>query len=133
MDSFDVTYRYPKSYELEHRVFHGVCSHLNSVGIELIDTKLEMGRLIEDASAILADEVFTPDSSRFCNSADIQEGRDPSWLDKQIARDYAEKIWRSDKKTPVLFPDDVLLQLTNTYRDLFERITERTLEQFQSY
>ena len=51
------------------------------------DTKLEFG-LDEDGKLVLADEVFTPDSSRFWDAADYKVGTSPKSFDKQFARDW---------------------------------------------
>jgi phosphoribosylaminoimidazole-succinocarboxamide synthase len=104
--------------------------YLRILGIELVDSKFEVGVDAEGRFAI-ADEFCTPDSSRFCESSSIQEGVDPPWLDKQIARDVAEKCWGENEKTPLHFEASVLEELTQTYVGLCSRVLGQSLAEFQ--
>lgn len=104
---------------------------LKGPGLEVIDTKFEFG-LDEDKQTILADEVLTPDSSRFARRNEIHEGENPPWFDKQVARDWAEKHWGLRPKVPLVFPPLVVHQLKENYLDLCEMVTGMPLSKFQS-
>ena len=67
-------------------------------GVIVADTKLEFGRA-KNGNLVLADEVLTPDSSRFWPAGDYEPGRPQHSLDKQYLRDWATAIgW--DRKPP---------------------------------
>lgn len=91
-------------------------------GIIVADTKLEFGRAA-DGTLVLADEVLTPDSSRFWPAEEYQPGRPQHSLDKQYLRDWSAKTeW--DRKPPgPRIPADVVAAMTARYTDLFERLT----------
>ena len=76
---------------------------------------------------MLADEVLTPDSSRFWPADDWQPGRAQPSYDKQFVRDWllsAESGWdRSSGAAPPALPDDVVEQTRATYIEAFERLT----------
>jgi phosphoribosylaminoimidazole-succinocarboxamide synthase len=91
-------------------------------GIIVADTKLEFGRA-KDGTLVLADEVLTPDSSRFWPADSYQPGRPQHSFDKQYLRDWSTSIgWDHTEPGPEI-PDDVLSVLTARYTELFERIT----------
>jgi phosphoribosylaminoimidazole-succinocarboxamide synthase len=93
-----------------------------SRGIIVADTKLEFGRA-PDGTLVLADEVLTPDSSRFWPADEYQPGRPQHSLDKQYLRDWSATIdW--DRKPPgPEIPVDVVAAMTARYNELFERLT----------
>jgi phosphoribosylaminoimidazole-succinocarboxamide synthase len=91
-------------------------------GIIVADTKLEFGRA-KDGTLVLADEVLTPDSSRFWPAASYSPGRPQHSFDKQYLRDWSISIgWDRTAPGPEI-PDDVLDALTARYAELFETIT----------
>jgi phosphoribosylaminoimidazole-succinocarboxamide synthase len=93
-------------------------------GIIVADTKLEFGRA-KDGTLVLADEVLTPDSSRFWPADSYSPGRPQHSFDKQYLRDWSTSIgWERTEPGPEI-PDDVLAVLTARYAELFERITGR--------
>ncbi len=97
-------------------------AHARERGIILADTKLEFG-LDDDGTLVLADEAFTPDSSRFW-PADVYRpgGAQPSF-DKQFVRDYCESLdWDKTDPGPSL-PDDVVEGTRLRYIEAFERLT----------
>jgi phosphoribosylaminoimidazole-succinocarboxamide synthase len=105
---------------------------LNRVGIEMIDSKFEVGESPHCSGLpIIADEFGTPDSSRFCELSEIQEGSTPTWLDKQVLRDEAEMFWNGGKKAPVQFSSEAIERTTKLYLNIFERITGKSLDEFQ--
>jgi phosphoribosylaminoimidazole-succinocarboxamide synthase len=97
-------------------------------GIVLADTKFEFGRR-PDGTLVLADEVLTPDSSRFWPLDAWQPGRPQPSFDKQFVRDWltsAESGWdrRSGAEPPPL-PDRVIAQTRERYVEAYERLTGR--------
>ena len=91
-------------------------------GIIVADTKLELG-FDKDGTLVLADEVLTPDSSRFWPADSYSPGRPQHSFDKQYLRDWSASIgWDRTAPGPEI-PDDVLGVLTARYAELFERIT----------
>ena len=96
-------------------------------GIIVADTKLEFGRA-KDGTLVLADEVLTPDSSRFWPADSYAPGRPQHSFDKQYLRDWSTSIgWDRTEPGPEI-PADVLGVLTARYEDLFEKITGRPVD-----
>jgi phosphoribosylaminoimidazole-succinocarboxamide synthase len=96
-------------------------------GIIVADTKLEFGRA-KDGTLVLADEVLTPDSSRFWPADSYSPGRPQLSFDKQYLRDWSTSIgWDRTAPGPEI-PADVLDVLTARYAELFERITGRPVD-----
>ena len=95
-------------------------------GIILADTKLEFGAR-PDGTTLLADEVLTPDSSRFWPAADWQPGRAQASYDKQIVRDWltsAESGWdRHSGQAPPALPQAVIDRTRQRYVEAFELLT----------
>jgi phosphoribosylaminoimidazole-succinocarboxamide synthase len=91
-------------------------------GILLADTKFELG-LAADGSLVLADEVLTPDSSRFWAAATYRPGGSQPSYDKQYVRDWLEgQRWDKTDPGPAL-PGDVVAGTRARYVEAFERIT----------
>ena len=91
-------------------------------GIIVADTKLEFGRA-KDGTLVLADEVLTPDSSRFWPADSYEPGRPQHSFDKQYLRDWSASTgWDRTPPGPEI-PADVLSVLSARYTELFERIT----------
>lgn len=95
-------------------------------GIILADTKLEFGRR-EDGTVVLADEVLTPDSSRFWPADDYLPGRAQPSFDKQFVRDWltspASGWERHSGDQPPALPDDVVAKTREKYIEAYERLT----------
>jgi len=99
--------------------------HATSRGLILADTKFEFGRTAE--GIILADEVLTPDSSRFWESSAWKPGGAQPSFDKQYVRDYLESIhWNKQAPAPSL-PDEVVERTLGKYLEAFRRLTGRDL------
>jgi phosphoribosylaminoimidazole-succinocarboxamide synthase len=95
--------------------------HARSKGIILADTKFEFGLL--DGSLVLADEVLTPDSSRYWPADSWEPGRTPPSFDKQYVRDYATSTgWDKRPPAPEL-PDEVVSATREKYIEAYERLT----------
>jgi phosphoribosylaminoimidazole-succinocarboxamide synthase len=99
--------------------------HAEARGIVLADTKFEFGRTAE--GIILADEVLTPDSSRFWEGSTWKPGGAQPSFDKQFVRDYLESIhWNKQEPAPGL-PDDVVERTQAKYLEAFRRLTGRDM------
>ncbi|MFW5698812.1 MAG: phosphoribosylaminoimidazolesuccinocarboxamide synthase [Planctomycetota bacterium] len=92
-------------------------------GVIIADTKFEFG---VDAAGelVLADEVLTPDSSRFWPAAEYAPGRAQASFDKQYVRDYLESI-AFDKTNPVELPAEVVANTRERYVEAFTILTGR--------
>jgi phosphoribosylaminoimidazole-succinocarboxamide synthase len=97
-------------------------AHAAARGIILADTKLEFG-LDPEGRLILADEAFTPDSSRFWPANEYRPGGAQPSFDKQFARDHCEALeWDKTDPGPEL-PPDVVAGTRARYVEAFERLT----------
>ncbi|MEK6277962.1 MAG: phosphoribosylaminoimidazolesuccinocarboxamide synthase [Actinomycetota bacterium] len=100
--------------------------HAAERGIILADTKFEFGRSA-GAEIVLADEVLTPDSSRFWPADEYQPGHAQPSFDKQYVRDWSDQTgWDHSPPGPEL-PPDVVEQTRAKYLEAYERITGRSL------
>jgi phosphoribosylaminoimidazole-succinocarboxamide synthase len=107
-------------------IYHKAASHAESRGLILADTKFEFGRV--DGTIVLADEVLTPDSSRFWDAGEWKPGGPQPSFDKQFVRDYLEAIhWNKQAPAPGL-PADVAARTQAKYLEAFERLTGRQLK-----
>jgi phosphoribosylaminoimidazole-succinocarboxamide synthase len=98
-------------------------------GIIIADTKFEFG-LDAEGRLVLADEAFTPDSSRFWPADSYKPGRPQPSFDKQFVRDYCETLgWDKTDPGPEL-PDEVVAGTRERYIEAFERLTERPFAQY---
>jgi len=94
-------------------------------GLILADTKFEFGFV--DGELVLADEVLTPDSSRFWPADGYQPGGAQPSFDKQYVRDYLERIgWNKQPPAPAL-PADVAERTSEKYKEAYRLLTGRTL------
>jgi phosphoribosylaminoimidazole-succinocarboxamide synthase len=94
-------------------------------GLILADTKFEFGTAAE--GIILADEVLTPDSSRFWPRDQYKPGQPQPSFDKQYVRDYLESIrWNKQAPAPAL-PDDVVARTQQKYLEAYRLLTGKSL------
>jgi phosphoribosylaminoimidazole-succinocarboxamide synthase len=106
-------------------IYRKAAEHAESRGLILADTKFEFGRTAE--GIILADEVLTPDSSRFWEGSAWKPGGPQPSFDKQFVRDYLESIrWNKQAPAPGL-PDEVVERTQAKYLEAFRRLTGREL------
>jgi phosphoribosylaminoimidazole-succinocarboxamide synthase len=106
-------------------IYAKAAEHAESRGMILADTKFEFGRTAE--GIMLADEVLTPDSSRFWEAAAWKPGGSQPSFDKQFVRDYLEAIhWNKQAPAPSL-PQDVVERTQEKYLEAFRRLTGRQL------
>ena len=104
-------------------------AHAEARGIILADTKFELG-LDENDRLVLADEVLTPDSSRFWPADGYEPGGPQASFDKQFVRDYCESVgWDKTDPGPEL-PEHVVTETRNKYIEAFERLTGMPLDSY---
>jgi phosphoribosylaminoimidazole-succinocarboxamide synthase len=105
-------------------IYERAADHAAERGIILADTKFEFGAS-PGAEIVLADEVLTPDSSRFWPADDYEPGRAQASFDKQYVRDYTDSIgWDHTPPGPEL-PPEVVENTRAKYVEAYERITGR--------
>lgn len=92
-------------------------------GIIIADTKFEFG-LDEDGNVVLADEMLTPDSSRFWPVEGYEPGKSQSSFDKQFVRDWLKANPDSD----YLLPQDVIDKTIAKYKEAYEMITGKAFD-----
>jgi phosphoribosylaminoimidazole-succinocarboxamide synthase len=93
-------------------------------GIIIADTKIELGRT-SAGDLVLADEVLTPDSSRFWPAEDYGPGHPQHAFDKQYLRDWAAATgWDKTSPGPEI-PDEVVAATRTRYIEAYERLTQR--------
>jgi phosphoribosylaminoimidazole-succinocarboxamide synthase len=103
--------------------------HALARGIIIADTKFEFG-VDGEGQLVLADEAFTPDSSRFWPAAAYEPGRAQPSFDKQFVRDYCESLgWDKTPPGPEL-PDDVVAGTRARYIEAFEGLTEIPFDRY---
>jgi phosphoribosylaminoimidazole-succinocarboxamide synthase len=96
--------------------------HARRNGIIIADTKFEFGRA-PDGRILLADEVFTPDSSRFWPADRYEVGRGQESFDKQYVRNFLDRSgWQRQPPAPAL-PAEVVLGTRQRYLEAYQRIT----------
>ena len=111
--------------ELTLTIYRKAAGYAESRGILLADTKFEFGWLGD--TLILADEVLTPDSSRFWPADRYEPGKPQPSFDKQYVRDYLESLaWDKTPPAPHL-PPDVIEKTAEKYHEAYRRLTGRTL------
>jgi phosphoribosylaminoimidazole-succinocarboxamide synthase len=93
-------------------------------GIIIADTKFELG--IVDGELVVADEVLTPDSSRFWPADQWRPGATPPSFDKQPVRDYLETLDWDKTPPPPTLPDEVVEATSARYVDAYQRITGKS-------
>ncbi|HSY72252.1 MAG TPA: phosphoribosylaminoimidazolesuccinocarboxamide synthase [Alloacidobacterium sp.] len=114
-----------KLRSLSLSIYSKASEHAESRGLILADTKFEFGITAE--GIILADEVLTPDSSRFWPRDGYAPGGAQPSFDKQFVRDYLESIrWNKQAPAPGL-PDDVVEKTQEKYLQAFELLTGKSL------
>jgi len=108
--------------DLSLAVYRRACTHAESRGIIIADTKFEFG-LDAEGRPVLADEVLTPDSSRFWPADEYAPGRPQRSFDKQFVRDYLESIrWDKTPPAPAL-PERIIDGTRERYVEIFRRLT----------
>ncbi|KAA8969526.1 phosphoribosylaminoimidazolesuccinocarboxamide synthase [Mycobacterium sp.] len=108
------------------QIYAQAADHALTKGIIIADTKFEFG-IDEHANLVLADEIFTPDSSRYWPAADYRPGVVQTSFDKQFVRNWLtgpESGWdRFGPQPPPPLPDAVVAATRDRYIDAYERIS----------
>jgi phosphoribosylaminoimidazole-succinocarboxamide synthase len=111
--------------DLTLRVYKKAAGYARQRGIIIADTKFEFGHT--EHGITLADEVLTPDSSRFWPADKYQPGRAQDSYDKQYVRDYLEQIhWNKQPPAPAL-PPDVARRTSEKYQEAYYQLTGHKL------
>ncbi len=112
--------------ELSLTIYARASEHAASRGLILADTKFEFG--VVDGRIVLADEVLTPDSSRYWPADGYAPGGAQPSFDKQFVRDYLEEIrWNKQAPAPML-PENAVLKTRAKYLEALRLITGSELE-----
>jgi phosphoribosylaminoimidazole-succinocarboxamide synthase len=107
------------------KVYTTAADYARTKGIIIADTKFEFG--MTAAGITLADEVLTPDSSRFWPADKYQPGQTQESFDKQYVRDYLEEIrWNKQPPAPAL-PAEVARRTSEKYVEAYTQLTGRKL------
>ena len=115
-----------KLCELTLRIYSLAVQHANARGVIIADTKFEFG--LVDGKIVLADEVLTPDSSRFWPAESYRPGGPQLSYDKQFVRDYLESIrWDKNPPAPSL-PDDIVRKTREKYIQAYRQLSGKELE-----
>jgi len=117
--------RYEELRNLTLRLYNWAAAYAAQRGIILADTKLEFGRDAENGRVLLADEIFTPDSSRFWPAGSYAPGGPQPSFDKQYLRDYLRSLasWNKTAPGPEL-PAEVVQNTRAKYFEALERLTK---------
>jgi phosphoribosylaminoimidazole-succinocarboxamide synthase len=112
--------------DLTLKVYKKASDYARTKGIIIADTKFEFGRTSRGIT--LADEVLTPDSSRFWPADKYRPGQAQDSYDKQYVRDYLEEIrWNKQPPAPAL-PVEVARKTSEKYLEAYEQLTGRKLD-----
>lgn len=113
--------------ELSLAVYSRARSIADAKGIIIADTKLEFGYLVSGSQTeiILADEVLTPDSSRFWPKENYLPGSNQPSFDKQFLRNWLISNWdkKASSKPPLVLPPEIIDQTSHKYIQAYEMLT----------
>ncbi|MGH2706254.1 MAG: phosphoribosylaminoimidazolesuccinocarboxamide synthase [Actinomycetota bacterium] len=110
--------------EASLELYRRALAHAEQRGIILADTKFEFG--VEQGEIVLADEVLTPDSSRFWPADRWSPGSNPPSLDKQYLRDWLDAQGWDHSSPPPDLPPEVVERTRAGYIEAYERVTGRS-------
>ena len=114
-----------KLRDLTLEIFSRAGQHALARGLVLADTKFEFGR--RNGEVVLADEVLTPDSSRYWPLELYRAGRPQPSFDKQFVRDYLESLdWNKTPPAPEL-PPDIVEKTSEKYLEAHYMLTDEDL------
>ncbi len=112
--------------DLTLEIYNRASAHALARGIILADTKFEFGFVA--GQLLLADEVLTPDSSRYWPADTYKPGGPQFSFDKQYVRDYLETLsWNKQPPAPAL-PEEVMRKTSEKYQEAYTRITGQSLK-----
>jgi phosphoribosylaminoimidazole-succinocarboxamide synthase len=110
-----------RAKELSLHLFAQAATHAASRGIILADTKFELG--VVEGELVVADELLTPDSSRFWPAEGWEPGTTPPSFDKQPVRDHLDALSWDKQPPPPPLPGEVVAATAARYREAYERLT----------
>jgi len=121
--------RYDQVERASLELYRFASEHAAARGILIADTKYEFG-IDPEGRLVLADELFTPDSSRFWPADEYEAGKPQPSFDKQFARDYCESLgWDKSYPGPEL-PEDIVAGTRARYVEAFERLIEISFDDY---
>jgi phosphoribosylaminoimidazole-succinocarboxamide synthase len=106
-------------------VYEKAAEHASQCGLILADTKFEWGFDERTGELLLADEVLTPDSSRYWAWNDYHPGGSQPSFDKQFVRDWLETTGWDKASPPPELPEEVVARTRAKYVEAYERLTGR--------
>lgn len=110
-----------KIRDISIKLYNKCFDYAKEHGIILVDTKFEFG-FDENGVLTIADEIFTPDSSRFWDAEEYKIGTSPKSFDKQFVRDWLKKEGIAGKEGIKPLPDDVVENTVKIYHEGLRRI-----------
>jgi phosphoribosylaminoimidazole-succinocarboxamide synthase len=121
--------RYAEVERVSLELYRFASEYAAARGIIIADTKFELG-LDSDGHLVLADEAFTPDSSRFWPADEYEPGKPQPSFDKQYVRDYCESLgWDKTYPGPEL-PENIVAGTRARYVEAFEQLTEISFDDY---
>jgi phosphoribosylaminoimidazole-succinocarboxamide synthase len=108
-------------------IFDKASQHALACGLVLADTKFEFGRV--NGEIVLADEVLTPDSSRYWPLETYQPGRSQPSFDKQFVRDYLESVNFNKQPPGPELPPEIVEKTSEKYLEAYYTITGQDLDE----
>ena len=139
LSAAEISKKYPEATELLLKIFNAARQFASAKGIIIADTKFEFG-VDQTGKVILADEVLTPDSSRFWNATEWRKSREaeiktaPSSMDKETVRQFCKKMgikeMTPEEAIKFKLPKWVVKNTTQIYRYIFWRLTGYILEDY---
>ena len=116
---------YEQLRDLTLRLYRWAAGYTADRGIILADTKLEFGRDVATGRILLADEIFTPDSSRFWPADIYKPGGPQRSFDKQYLRDYLKTLTSWNRTTPgPELPAEIVANTRAKYLEALERLSK---------
>ncbi|MDX1650771.1 MAG: phosphoribosylaminoimidazolesuccinocarboxamide synthase, partial [Myxococcota bacterium] len=117
---------YDAAARMAHALFEAGSAFASRQGLILVDTKYEIGR-DQDGRLVVADEIHTPDSSRYwyadTYAQAMSEGQDPKPLDKEYVRRWLVEQGYRGEGTPPELPEEVRCEAALRYIEAYERVT----------
>jgi len=114
--------------ELALQIYKVANEYAKEKGIIIADTKFEFGLDVDTDEVVLVDEVLTPDSSRFWSKETYKIGQGQDSFDKQYLRDWLTRNGLKGKEG-VTMPEEVVEATSSKYKEVFQILTGRSLQQ----
>lgn len=119
-----------KVKDVSLKLYMRAAEYAKTKGIILADTKFEFGTI--NGELVIADEIFTPDSSRFWELSEYEPGRAQKSFDKQYLREWLETLdWDKTYPAPAL-PVQIIQKTSAKYIDAYERLAGMKLEGYDN-